>query len=80
MSKRTQYGGYYTPRITFTCSEEQLVKSQKLFPRVGLRGEVMTKYFDWLIRKMETHGESVATAIAYSGKDFATLVKEIEMR
>ena len=80
MSRRMKNGGYYTPRITFSCSEEQLLKSQKLFQSAGMRGDALLMFLDWLMAKMEKQGESAAALIAYSGKGFAASIAEVENR
>jgi len=68
-----RYGGsIYTPRIIFSCTPEQLARSQKLFTRDGLRGAVFTRFFDWIMDMVEKHGEDAAARIAYPafGDDF----------
>jgi len=67
----------YTPRIAFTCTEEQLKRSQKLFSREGLRGEALSTLFDWLMDGVEEHGESFAARVVDSKKSFNVQLKGI---
>ena len=68
--------GYYTPRVHFSISEEQLARSGRLFKQRGLRSAALLKFHDWLMDKVELHGEIVAADIAHSD-DFAAVVKHI---
>ena len=73
-------GGYYTPRINFTCTSAQLEQAQKLFTHDGLRSEVFRRFLSWLLEMMELYGEAVARRIAYSEDDFATIIRKISQR
>ena len=71
-----RWNGYYTPRIAFSVTEEQLERSGRLFNQRGLRSQAFLKFHDWLMDKVEQYGEIVAADIARSD-DFAAVVKHI---
>ena len=71
-----RWNGYYTPRIAFSVTVEQLERSGRLFIQRGLRSEALSKFHNWLMDMVELHGEIVAHDIARSD-DFAAVVKHI---
>jgi len=68
------HGADYVPRINFTCTEEQLTRSQRLFTRSKLRGDLLRKVFDDILDMVEEHGETFAVALAYSQEDSLTVL------
>ena len=64
-------------QVIFTVSEDEFLRSQRLYNQKGLRGALLAKVFVDLNDMIEEHGEVFAAALAYSNEDSATVLPRV---